>query len=831
MSSLLNFHDPSELRRKAKALPPISSAPEARATVPVAENAGLDELKAMKVWICWNYMEKGSRKTKVPISATGTATGTNEQYRHTWVTFDVAKAAAEKRHYSGVGFVIPKGWFFLDIDHRDMEDPFVKTMLSRFDSYAEKSVSGNGLHIYGRCDFSRLPTIIEKDSKRVKLADRYYLKNPHNGMELYMGGLTSRYAVFTENVVSDKPLRDCTDAILQTLEQDMRKDARVFCPPIERAIDGKRNHNGGDTPAPVPDENLWDIIASLRRQKNGEKFIRLFDDGDLTGYGSQSEADLALCSILAFRAGPDPELIDRLFRLSALYRKKWERGDYRTTTIQKAIEIIQAERVSEFSLSSGTSEARITGTSAPRILHDFIHFNDKGAASVSVPRLVQYIEKNIPFLLVRDNGKQGMLKYVYDGGVYKLYSDDMFRGLIRHLIAEYDIELVKMRTLNETLQLLQTSLRTVPHSALNKDESIINFKNGLLHVGGDSLTLSEHTPDVLSTIQIPCNWTGEAAETPVFDAYLHTLTNGDKGTQKLLLEFIGACFSNIRGWRLKKSLFMVGEGDTGKSQLKGLVERLLGKDNFIGTDLNQIEARFGTGTIYGTRLAGSSDMSFMTVKELKTFKMLTGGDSVFAEFKGMQGFEFTYGGLLWFCMNQLPKFGGDDGKWVYDRIMVVNCPNVIPKDKQDKELLDKMYRERQGIIYKAVKALQQVIRNGYRFDEPQCVQQARAQYMADNNPVVTFFNECMQPWVNGKIQTHCTTGRVYKVFQAWSRENNNGYAKSAKDFRDGLAAYLKTTFDEMTVRRSGYKYYRDYGLTLEAKELYRSVNRSSKNGQ
>ena len=66
-------------------------------------------------------------------------------------------------------------------------------------------------------------------------------------------------------------------------------------------------------------------------------------------------------------------------------------------------------------------------------------------------------------------------------------------------------------------------------------------------------------------------------------------------------------------------------------------------------------------------------------------------------------------------MNQLPRFGGDNGEWVYDRIMVLESKNVIPKDKQDKELLDKLYEEREGIIYKAVKALQQVIRNGYRF--------------------------------------------------------------------------------------------------------------------
>ena len=79
--------------------------------------------------------------------------------------------------------------------------------------------------------------------------------------------------------------------------------------------------------------------------------------------------------------------------------------------------------------------------------------------------------------------------------------------------------------------------------------------------------------------------------------YIDTLTDGDKAEKQLLMEFIGACLSNIKGWRIKKELFLVGDGDTGKSQLKSLVEMLLGKGNFIGIDLKEIEARFGTGAV------------------------------------------------------------------------------------------------------------------------------------------------------------------------------------------------------------------------------------------
>lgn len=747
----------------------------------------MDELKAQKIWFCWNYETRNGKRTKVPVSAYGTSTGKNAPYAHTWVTYDEAVKAAKEHGDDGVGFKIPEGYFFLDIDHKDLLDPLVQTLLERFDSYTEYSVSGGGVHIYGKCDISRIPTYMDEKGK-LRLDKAFYQKNPNNKTELYCGGITNRFAVFTGNVIRDVPLKECTDALLTTLDKNMRRAQK-------QKYSEKRD--GGD-------KEVFDIVANLLKQKNGEKFRSLYCDGDFSGYGSQSEADCALCAMIAFRTGADSQMIDTVFRSSALMRDKWNRDDYRESTIEKGIEACNGI----FHRS--------------KMEHpDFIRFSDQtGEPYVVVPLLAKHVREHLDYILVRDNGKQGLLKYVYEDGCYNLYSNDMLIGIIKKYIADYDEELVKMSKVTETLQHITTDLNYVGQDVLNANEKLINFKNGLLSVSEDALTLIPHTPTVYSTIQIPCNWTGKPEPTPVFDAYMYTLTNGDKAIERLLMEFIGVCISNIKGWRLKKSLFLVGDGDTGKSQLKSLVERLLGKGNFIGIDLKEIEARFGTGVIYGTRLAGSSDMSFLTVDELKIFKKITGGDSLYAEFKGQQPFEFTYNGLLWFCMNRLPKFGGDNGQWVYNRIMVVLCPNVIPKDSQDKRLLDKMYAERDGIVYKAVQALQTVIKNGYRFSEPESVSAARDKYMSENSTVISFFEECMCPWQNGKINRHCTTGRIYRVYQAWCRDNNNGYAKTAKEFRAELAEHLGSSFSDMTTRQKGNTYYKEYSLTLEAKEQY-----------
>ncbi len=85
------------------------------------------------------------------------------------------------------------------------------------------------------------------------------------------------------------------------------------------------------------DLNDSQLIERAMAAKNGAQFAALWL-GDTSGYGGDhSSADLALCGMLAFWAGPDAGRIDRLFRQSGLYRQKWDRPDYRAATIRRAL--------------------------------------------------------------------------------------------------------------------------------------------------------------------------------------------------------------------------------------------------------------------------------------------------------------------------------------------------------------------------------------------------------------------------------------------------------------------------------------------------------------
>jgi primase-polymerase (primpol)-like protein len=84
------------------------------------------------------------------------------------------------------------------------------------------------------------------------------------------------------------------------------------------------------------------LLAKAQRAANGEKFRRLWR-GSTAGYSSQSEADLALCCLLAFWTGSDAGQMDRLFRQSGLMRGKWDEvhfadgATYGERTIERAI--------------------------------------------------------------------------------------------------------------------------------------------------------------------------------------------------------------------------------------------------------------------------------------------------------------------------------------------------------------------------------------------------------------------------------------------------------------------------------------------------------------
>lgn len=456
-----------------------------------------------------------------------------------------------------------------------------------------------------------------------------------------------------------------------------------------------------------------------------------------------------------------------------------------------------------------------------------VHYkkNDDGKGgifcyNISAPRLAQYISQKEHYFFLRSPGDTPV-SYWYADGYYKQINEREFLGRIKKYIAVIDEEKVEPALINKVYRLILTDLdNSVDPSALNADSNVINFDNGLLHL--DTLTLHPHTPDIYSTVQIPCDWNPQALSSPVFNNFLHTLSSGDKSVKQLLWEYIGYAISNIPGYKCKQALILYGAGNTGKSQYLSLLEKLIGPENYCSMSLQQLEMRFGTSALWGKRLAGNADMGSAKIDELEKFKAITGGDTIDYEFKGKDRFSAKYTGLLIFCCNNLPKFGGDRGEHVYDRMITLPCNNVVPSEKRDRNLIDKIYEEREAIIYHSIIALKKLTERGGYFDVPEVCQKAREEYKTSNDNVRQFLIDCTN--CNGckvsstGINEYTRTSAMYDYYKRWC--NDSCYtATNRREFRRGIENFFGRKISTIEFVHNGNTYY-PFVLKSEIRQHY-----------
>jgi hypothetical protein len=168
--------------------------------------------------------------------------------------------------------------------------------------------------------------------------------------------------------------------------------------------------------------------------------------------------------------------------------------------------------------------------------------------------LAHFIRNNLNYFFVRGEAVETPLIYVYMDGVYKNVSDAEFKGFIKSFIP---YQLRKTRDVNEIYTDLTTDLKFIDYESLNNDENIINFQDGILNL--DTMTLTPHSPKILSTIQIPANYEdvqNTDISAPIFEKYMMTLIDENAELYTLLMQCLGLIISNVKCYRTKKSLML-----------------------------------------------------------------------------------------------------------------------------------------------------------------------------------------------------------------------------------------------------------------------------------
>src|SRR5712691_2238434 len=280
----------------------------------------LQELQARPQWVCWRKELRKGTYTKIPYTpATGLPARSNDPA--TWSSYPTACSTLQQSpdDYDGLGYMFDRDLTGVDLDHCVHEDGMIEdwaqSILDRLLSYAEYSPGGAGIHILVR---GTIPRGLRRSVP--------HASHPEAAIEMYCQG---RYFTITGKHVAGTP-----STIEARQEAVLALHTQISAPSPQHA----RHLSSSPAGVDLPDTDLLD---KARSAKDGAKFWALWN-GETPGYLSPSEAELALCTLLAFWTGKDIERMDRLFRESGLYREKWDerhgRDTYGTLTLARAIE-------------------------------------------------------------------------------------------------------------------------------------------------------------------------------------------------------------------------------------------------------------------------------------------------------------------------------------------------------------------------------------------------------------------------------------------------------------------------------------------------------------
>lgn len=271
-----------------------------------------DEMKARKNWVAvktWKSAEK-DKLSKRPIDC-NTGNYAESDNPETWTTFDKALEYVREHGGTTVAYALDgkDNVSCVDIDrcfdkNGELSETAKEALNKSGATYAEKSVSGNGLHIFGKTNGMDLRTF-----------------SKGGDLEFYQ---KEQFIAMTGDGAKTKDLINFDTC-------GMKPYLESKC---EKRIEWKGVCKGENGLSSMSDK---DVVEKASEAKNGEKFKRLYAGEDLQN--NHSNSDMSLMNILAYWCNGDKEQMLRIFATSGLFRPNKSADYYEHTAIKALREI------------------------------------------------------------------------------------------------------------------------------------------------------------------------------------------------------------------------------------------------------------------------------------------------------------------------------------------------------------------------------------------------------------------------------------------------------------------------------------------------------------
>ena len=757
-----------------------------------------DVLKQSASFCVWKMEKRSGRPTKVPYNPrTGAMARTNDP--STFTDFNTAMKSYAIGGWDGIGYRVSEGIGAIDIDHCIREDGSLNDVAASIlgifpDAYFERSPSGSGLRGFFKLspDFAYDKTV-------------YYINNRKHGLEVYLPGVTNRFVTVTGDMFRNGAVTRNDDALRTLLDTFMKRSTRVSSKTVE--------------PTSYLDDD--GVIAHASASESGDKFKALYAGNWEEGYDSQSDADMALVSILAFWCGNVEEQIDRIFRTSGLMRDKWDRmtGDrtYGQITIRNAVStngeiytpIMTGSAEDDFE-ALDEEEAEVL-TFEPDLSH--ITLTIEEMRPHTKPRY-QRDEIGIGYAfadyfkpIARFDRERGIW-YVYDGKVWqpdenalavaelaKILADRLYSFALQ--ITDEDtrnryikrVQKLQMRKNRRTMIEDAKSVYPVSHTVFDRNTDLFNCQNGTLnlttgefrpHDPADFLTMMSgitYDPDATCPrweqfiSEVMCNDRDLALYLQKALGYALT---GDTSLECLFILY-GATSRNGKGTTMETFLKIMG--DYGKTSNPEMLSTKFGNTNASGP--SEEIARLA-----GVRFVNISEPEKKITFNAALVKRMTGNDTLNARFLHENSFDFRPNFKIFINTNYKPSVS-DMTLFYSNRLKLIPFKRHFEEHEQDKGLKAFFASpESQSAIFNWCYAGYKLFRKS-GLDDPAAVTEATKEYQDESDRIGQF----VDAWLEEGEAFEERTSAVYNIYGQWCEKY--GYRKeNSTNFKNAIQRFF-----------------------------------------
>jgi putative DNA primase/helicase len=303
---------------------------------------------------------------------------------------------------------------------------------------------------------------------------------------------------------------------------------------------------------------------------------------------------------------------------------------------------------------------------------------------------------------------------------------------------------------------------TIEPRQWDRDPWLLNALNGTIDLKTGELR--PHRQEDLITMLAPVEYDPEA-QSRLFLDFLEEV-QPDAEIRDFLKRSLGYGLTGVQ--RQQHFWFCFGVGANGKGTLLNAVLALMGDyakqappDLFI-----KDKSRHPTELAFlrGARLVVATETQEGSRMDESRVKQLTGGDLITARFIGGDFFTFAPTHKLWLQGNHKPRISGTDHA-IWRRPLLTDFPVVVPQERQNPELPEKLIKEASGVLRWCVDGCLEWQRQGLA--PPAGVLAATERYRLEMDVIGDFLEERCSVDAAGSAWAR----DLYTAYSSWCEES------------------------------------------------------------